>query len=70
MLNVRKGDRVQVRPERDDGYVLTRVRTPPGTVTAVRGSGMDARIEVQVDGGPVIAYKPGELQVVLQEACE
>ena len=70
MLNVHPGNRVQVKREHDEGYVLTRVRTPPGTVTAVRGSGMDARIEVQVDGGPVIAYKPGELQVVLQEACE
>ena len=70
MLNVRAGDRVQVRLDRDEGHILTQVRTPPGTVTEVRGTGMDARIVVQVDGGPVIAYKPGELQLVLQEACE
>ena len=65
MLNVRAGDRVQVRLERDEGYTLTRVRTPPGTVTEVRGTGIDARVIVQVDGGPVIAYKPGELDRIV-----
>jgi hypothetical protein len=65
MLNVRAGDRVQVKREHDEGYALTQVRTPPGTVTDVRGSGMDARIVVAVDAGPVIAYKPGELQIVV-----
>ena len=62
MLNVRVGDRVQVRLERDEGHTLTGIRTPPGTVTEVKGTGMDARIIVAVDGGPVIAYKPGELE--------
>ena len=65
MLNVRKGDRVQVRPERDEGYILTQVRTPPGIVTAVKGSGADARIIVKLDGGMVMAYKPGELDRIV-----
>ena len=65
MLNVTAGDRVQVKRECDEGYALTRLRTPPGTVTDVRGSGMDARIVVQIDGGPLIAYKPGELDRIV-----
>ena len=70
MLNVRRGDRVQVRRDKDEGLALTGLRTPPGTVTEVKGSGMDARIVVQVDGGPVIAYKPAELERAVLEACE
>ena len=65
MLNVRAGHRVQVKREHDDGCALTGLRTPPGTVTEVKGSGMDARIVVQVDGGPLIAYKPGELDRIV-----
>ena len=65
MLNVNAGDRVQVKREHDEGYILTQVRTPPGTVTEVKGSGMDARIVVAVDGGPVMAYKPGELDRIV-----
>jgi hypothetical protein len=65
VLNIHVGDRVQVKREHDDGYVLTQVRTPPGTVTAVKGSGMDARIIVELDGGQVMAYKPGELDRIV-----
>ena len=43
MLRVRAGDRVQVRERCDEGFALTHVRTPPGTVTAVRGSGAGAQ---------------------------
>ncbi len=65
MLNVRPGDRVQVKREHDDGYILTNLRTPPGTVTDVKGSGADARIIVKLDGGQVMAYKPGELDRIV-----
>ena len=65
MLNVTAGDRVQVKREHDEGYILTQVRTPPGTVTAVKGSGMDARIIVKLDGGQVMAYKPCELDRIV-----
>jgi hypothetical protein len=65
VLNIHVGDRVQVKREHDDGYVLTQVRTPPGTVTAVKGSGMDARVIVELDGGQVMAFKPGELDRIV-----
>ena len=65
MLNVHIGDRVQVKREHDEGYILTQVRTPPGTVTAVKGTGMDARIVVELDGGQVMAWKPGELDRIV-----
>jgi hypothetical protein len=67
VLSVRRGDRVQVKRERDEGFILTGLRTPPGTVTAVKGSGMDARIIVQLDehGGQVMAFKPGELDRIV-----
>ena len=67
MLNVRAGDRVQVKREHDDGFALTGLRTPPGTVTEVKGSGMDARIVVKLDehGGQVMAFKPGELDRIV-----
>ena len=65
MLNVKVDDRVQVKREHDEGCALTQVRTPPGTVTEVRGTGMDARIVVELDGGQVMAYKPGELDRIV-----
>ena len=65
MLNVHPGNRVQVKREHDEGFILTQVRTPPGTVTAVKGSGMDARIVVELDGGQVMAFKPGELDRIV-----
>ena len=65
MLHVRPGDRVQVKRERDEGYALTQLRTPPGTVTEVKGTGMDARIVVELDGGQVMAFKPGELNRIV-----
>lgn len=65
MIDVRPGDRVQVKREHDEGYVLTQVRTPPGTVADVKGSGMDARVIVELDGGQVVAYKPGELDRIV-----
>ena len=65
MLNVSPGDRVQVKREHDEGYHLTQVRTPPGIVTAVKGSGADARIIVKLNGGQVMAYKPGELDRIV-----
>ena len=65
MLNIHPGVRVQVKREHDDGYALTNLRTPPGTVTGVKGSGADARIIVELDGGQVMAYKPGELDRIV-----
>ena len=65
MLSVNPGDRVQVKREHDEGYILTQVRTPPGTVTAVKGTGADARIIVELDGGQVMAFKPGELDRIV-----
>ena len=65
MLNVHVGNRVQVKREHDDGYVLTGLRTPPGTVTGVKGSGADARVITELDGGQVMAYKPGELDRIV-----
>ena len=65
MLDVSPGDRVQVKREHDEGCALTQIRTPPGVVTEVRGSGMDARIVVELDGGQVMAYKPGELDRIV-----
>ena len=65
MLNVQVGNRVQVKREHDEGYILTQLRTPPGTVTAVKGSGADARIVVELDGGQVMAWKPGELDRIV-----
>ena len=63
MLRVRAGDRVQVRRECDEGLSLTALRTPPGTVTAVRGSGAGAELVV-LDSGETIAYRPGELELL------
>ena len=65
MIDARPGDRVQVRREHDHGYTLTGVRTPPGTVTEVKGTGMDARIVTKLDGGLVVAYKPGEVDRIV-----
>ena len=65
MTGVHVGSRVQVKREHDEGYILTQVRTPPGTVKAVRGAGMDARIVVELDGGQVMAWKPGELDRIV-----
>ena len=68
MLRVRPGDRVQVRRERDEGFALTGLRTPAGTVKAVKGTGADARIMVELGGGQVMAYKPAGLELI-QEAA-
>ena len=65
MTGVHVGSRVQVKREHDEGYILTQVRTPPGTVKAVRGTGADARIVVELDGGQVMAWKPGELDRIV-----
>jgi len=65
MLDVRPGDRVQVKREHDEGYILTQVRTPPGIAKAVKGTGMDARIVVELDGGQQMAYRPGELDRIV-----
>jgi hypothetical protein len=64
VLRARAGDRVQVRLERDEGYALTGLRTPPGTVRAVYGSGAGAGILVDVDGGLQVTYKPAELELL------
>ena len=65
MLSISPGDRVQVKREHDDGYALTGLRTPPGTVTDVKGSGADARVITELDGGQVMAFKPGELDRIV-----
>ena len=65
MPDVNPGDRVQVKREHDEGCALTQIRTPPGIVTEVRGSGMDARIVVELVGGQVMAFKPGELDRIV-----
>ena len=69
MLRVRPGDRVQVRERSDEGFALTRVRTPPGVVKAVKGSGMDARITVELPSGQVMAYRPAELELLPAEGA-
>jgi hypothetical protein len=61
VLRVRPGDRVQVRREQDEGCALTGLRTPPGTVRAVYGTGVTASILVDLDGGLAVTYRPGEL---------
>ena len=63
MLRVRAGDRVQVRERCDEGFALTGLRTPPGTVRAVYGTGVTASILVDLDGGMAVAYSPGELEL-------
>ena len=65
MLNIHPGDRVQVKREHDEGYALTQLRTPPGTVTDVKGSGADVRVITELDGGQVMAFKPGELDRIV-----
>ena len=67
MLRARAGDRVQVRLERDEGYGLTQVRTPPGTVLAVHGTGAGAEIVVMLDSGEIIPYSPAELELLVPE---
>ena len=70
MLRARAGDRVQVREGRDEGFALTGLRTPPGTVRAVYGTGAGAGILVDLDdldGGMAVTYKPGELELLARE---
>jgi hypothetical protein len=62
LLRVRVGDRVQVRLERDEGYALTHLRTPPGSVVAVEGTGADASITVELGGGQRITYRLADLE--------
>ena len=64
MLRVRPGDRVQVREGCDEGFVLTGLRTPAGTVRAVYGTGVEAGIVVDLDGGMAVTYKPGDLELL------
>ena len=64
MLRVRPGDRVQVCEGRDEGYALTGLRTPPGTVRVIYGTGVTASILVDLDGGMAVTYKPGELELL------
>jgi hypothetical protein len=64
LLRVRVGDLVQVRLERDEGYALTHLRTPPGSVVAIEGTGADASITVELASGQMIAYRPAELEVL------
>jgi hypothetical protein len=67
VLRVRAGDRVQVRREQDEGFALTGLRTPPGTVTDIRGLGAGAEILTELDSGEVITYRPGELELLVPE---
>jgi hypothetical protein len=67
MLNVRAGDRVQVRERCDEGYALTHVRTPPGIVRAVRGTGAGAAVDIALASGDVITYSPTELELLVPE---
>ena len=67
MLRVRAGDTVQVRAACDEGYALTGLRTPPGVVTEIRGTGADASIRVGFSSGEVITYRPGELELLEPE---
>jgi hypothetical protein len=66
VLRVRPGDRVQVRREHDEGCALTGLRTPPGTVRAVCGTGVTAGIVVDLDGGLAVTYRPGELELLAE----
>ena len=67
MLRARAGDRVQVRLERDEGFVLTQLRTPPGTVRATDGAGTSAAILVLLDSGETITYRPGDLELLVPD---
>ena len=67
MLRARAGDRVQVKRDRDEGRMLTGLRTPPGTVTAVRGSGAGAQVDIELASGQVITYTPTELELLAPE---
>jgi hypothetical protein len=70
LLRVCVGDRVQVRLERDEGYALTHLRTPPGSVVAIEGTGADASITVGLASGQVITYSPVDLELLVPEpAC-
>jgi hypothetical protein len=70
MLRVRAGDRVQVRERCDEGFALTHVRTPPGTVRAVRGLGAGAQVDIELASGQVITYPPTDLELLVPEpAC-
>lgn len=60
-----EGDRVQVRPERDETLLLLGVRTRPGTVTYVTE---DGHVIVALDdehgnegGGQSVPYPPSDL---------
>jgi hypothetical protein len=64
MLNAGAGARVQVREEHDKGLALTQVRTPPGTVVAVRRAGAAASILVKLDSGETMPFLPGELDLL------
>ena len=64
VLRARPGDRVQVREGRDEGFALTGLRTPPGTVRVIYGTGAEAGILVDLDGGMAVTYKPGELELL------
>ena len=69
MLRVSAGDRVQVRLERDEGYALTHLRTPAGTVRAVRGTGAGASIDIDLPGGEVITYAAIDLELLTPTTC-
>ena len=67
MLRARAGDREQVRRDRDEGRMLTGLRTPPGTVTAVRGTGAGAAIDFELASGEIVTYAAIDLELLVPE---
>lgn len=67
-MNIKEGDRVQVRPECDETLQLLGMRTRPGTVDYVED---DGTVIVALDdehgnerGGQAVPYPPSELVVL------
>jgi hypothetical protein len=67
MLCVSAGDLVQVRERCDEGFALTHVRTPPGTVRAIRGTGAGASIDVELSSGQTITWAAVDLELLTPE---
>ena len=47
--------------------MLTGLRTPPGTVTAVRGTGAGAAIDFELASGEIVTYAAIDLELLAPE---
>jgi hypothetical protein len=61
---LRAGDCVQVRLERDEGFALTHVRTPPGVVRAIRGTGINADVVIELESGETLTFWASDLELL------